>query len=106
MASVPRLLGRTALTTSYTDIYVVPAGKKALIRQITLSNPTASAKTFYVRNAGVSAEPLISVVVDANSNYDWYGYLHLIAAEALEAYSSDASAATAVWVMGDELTLG
>lgn len=106
MASVPRLLGRTALTTSFVDIYVVPTGKKALVRQITLSNPTASAKTFYVRNAAVAAEPLISVVVEANSNFDWYGYLHLLAAEALEAYSSDGTASTAVWVMGDELTLG
>lgn len=106
MAAIPKLLARGYLANSLSDLYVVPVGKKALVKQIIICNLTAVDRTFTIRNAGVGAEALFEqFAIPAYTNHIANVYIPMLANEALEGSASTFDVCS-YWITGDELTLG
>lgn len=95
-----RLSGPSALTGAAVIQYTVPAGRKALVRQIHVENGTAAPINFTC-SVGVDAAGTRladAKPVPANDFIDMYLYLPLAAAEDIRAFGNVLTMTT----MGDE----
>ena len=100
-----RLYGPAQPGTSSTTLYTVPASTTAILRNIRISNTTATAATITMSiGADAAATRLMSgVSIAANSVYDWSGFIVLATTETLRALQGT-SAALTVTVSGVEVT--
>ena len=114
MARTPkRLAGPALVATGPATIYTVPASTKTIIRQIHISNPTASPVTFTMSigadAAGTRLYSSFSIPAQAagvTSNIlDLWCYYVLEAAEIFQVAAGTNNVLT-ITVDGDELTLG
>lgn len=85
-----RLYGPAQLTAATVTLYTVPAGRKALIRHIHISNPSAAAVdlTLSVGADAAGTRLFDGRPIPADDVYDWYGFLPLAAAEDIRAHGS------------------
>lgn len=95
-----RLYGPAALTGAAADLYTVPAGRVALIRQIHVENGTAAPINFTCSVGADAAGTRLADAkpVPANDFIDLYVYLTLAAAEKIQGLG----AALAITIMGEE----
>ena len=98
-----RLYGPTALTAAAADTYTVPAGRRALIRQIHVVTTSALDVPFTcsVGADAVGTREASAKVVPANDFIDLYVYLTLEAAEKIQAFAGT-TAVLILTLMGEE----
>ena len=98
-----RLYGPAQLTNAAVDTYEVPAGRRALVRHIHISNPSAAAVdlTLSVGADAAAARLFDGYPIPADDVYDWYGYLPLAAAEKIQALGST-TLVLVIEISGDE----
>lgn len=114
MARIPkRLYGPAAVATGPATVYTVPALTKTIIRQIHVSNPSASPVTLTLSvgadAAGTRLWSTFSIPAAAagvvNSVQDWFQYLVMDAAEILT-LSAGTNNILVIVITGDEIVLG
>jgi hypothetical protein len=91
-----RLSGPTLLTAAAVTQYTVPASTTAILRNVHVSNETATAATFTMSiGADAAGKRLFTAFpVAGNDVVDWSGFIVLAAAEIIQAFSGTASALT------------
>ena len=102
-----RLFGPAALGNATATKYTVPAGLATVIRHIHVSNPSAAAVDLTL---GIGADAAGTRLFDgypipADSPYDWYGYLPMVAGEIMPAHASVA-ATLVIEISGEETVAG
>lgn len=108
-----RLYGPAQIATGPTTVYTVPALTKTLVRQLHISNPSASAVTFTlsVGADGVTTRLFTTYSIPAaaagvtDSVRDIFLYLVMDAAEILT-LSAGTNNILVIVITGDEITLG
>lgn len=104
--AIIKLVAPTAMSaTLTTNVYNPSANTKAILRQIHVVNKTAGAVTFslWVGGTGANAagtELFNAQSVGANSVYDWYGALSMVAADFLVGGAAAGTSLT-ITVMGE-----
>lgn len=95
-----RLYGPAALG-ALGDLYTVPAGRKALVRHIHISNPSGAPVdvTLSVGADAVGTRIFDGFPVPADDVYDWFGFLPLAAGEKI---AGSGGAALVIEISGDE----
>lgn len=93
-----RIYGPAQPATTNATLYTVPALTTVVVRNIHICNTTATAATINlaIDAAATTAAScwLEELSIPANSVYDWSGFLHLDAADTLQALQGTASALT------------
>ncbi len=98
-----RLAGPAQVSNAAATKYTVPAGLRAVIRHIHISNPSAAAVDFTL-SIGVDAAAtrlFDGFPIPIDDVYDWYGYLPLAAAELIQAFAGTTNILT-LEISGDE----
>jgi hypothetical protein len=100
-----RLAGPVILSTSGATYYTVPAVTTTIVRNIHVSNATATAATLTLGIGGVTAAQSLyfGLSVPANGSLDWSGFLPLAAGETLQALAGTVTALS-MTVAGVEVT--
>jgi len=91
-----RLSGPTLLTAAAVTQYTVPASTTAILRDIHVANETGTAATFTM-SIGTDAAGkrlFMGFSIPGNQSFDWSGFIVMVAAEIIQAYSGTASALT------------
>lgn len=70
MATVSKVLARTAAATSSTTLYTTPAGSTAVVTNIVIANPTTAAVTATVSLDAVSLVPAVSIAANSVFAFD------------------------------------
>lgn len=93
-----RIYGPAQPGTGNAVIYTVPAATTVVVRNIHICNTTANNATISLAidaSAATAANCWLSALsIPGNSSYDWSGFLHLDAADTLQALQGTASALT------------
>jgi hypothetical protein len=91
-----RVAGPTLLTATAATVYTVPASTTTTLRNIHVSNETATAATLTmsIGTDGAGKRLFTGFTVAANDVVDWSGFIVLAAGELLQAFSGTASALT------------
>jgi hypothetical protein len=91
-----RVAGPTLLTATAATVYTVPASTTTTLRNIHVSNETASAATFTMSiGTDAAGKRLFTALsIPGNQVFDWSGFIVLAAAELIQAFSGTASALT------------
>src|SRR5947207_14806677 len=114
MARIPkRLYGPAQVATGPTTVYTVPALTKTIIRQLHISNPSASAVTITISIGadGVTTRLATTFSIPGaaagviNSIQDWFWYPVMDAAEILT-LSAGTNNILVIVINGDEIILG
>lgn len=92
----PTKLGQAAITTGVTTLYTVPASTRALLKEFSIANTTASAinvRVFLVPSAGSAATSnafLYDVAVPANNTLQYDGVQVMNAGETIQVQAASA----------------
>jgi hypothetical protein len=70
MATVTKVLARTAAATSSTTLYTVPASTTAIVTNIVVDNTSASAQTFTINLDGVALLSAAPIAANASAFFD------------------------------------
>lgn len=70
MAVVSKVLARTAAATSNTTLYTTPSGSTAVVTNIVICNPTASAVTASLLLNGIDLLGSVSVAANTSAFFD------------------------------------
>lgn len=93
-----RIYGPAQPGTTNATLYTVGAAATVVVRNIHICNTTANDATISLAINGTAATAancwLSALSVPSNSSYDWSGFLHLSAADTLQALQGTASALT------------
>lgn len=93
-----RIYGPAQPGTTNATLYTVPSATTVVVRNIHICNTTATAATISLAiNAAATTVAncwLDDFSIPAGSSYDWSGFLHLSAADTLQALQGTASALT------------
>lgn len=106
MARTPkRLAGPAQVSNAAATKYTVPGATTAVVRQIHVSNPTASPVDFTLSIGTDAAATRIfdGLSIPADSVYDHYCYHVLAAAEIIQAFAGTNNVVT-LTIEGDEYT--
>jgi hypothetical protein len=91
-----RLSGPALLTAAAATQYTVPASTTTTLRNIHVSNETATAATFTMSiGTDAAGKRLFTALsIPGNQAFDWSGFIVMAAAEIIQAFSGTASALT------------
>ena len=98
-----RMAGPAQVSNSTATKYTVPGSTIAVVRHVRVSNPSGSAATFTMSVGADAAGTRLfdAYSIPANSVYDWYCYLVLVAAEIIAAHSGTNNVLT-LTISGDQ----
>lgn len=98
-----RLYGPAQLTNAAADLYTVPAGRKALVRHIHVSNPSGGAVGFTLSVGADAAGVRLfdNKQIAAGDVLDFYCYLPMAAAEKFQGLGST-TLVLVIEISGDE----
>lgn len=102
-----RMAGPAQVSNAAATKYTAPATRKAIIRQVHISNPSGSAVTFTMSIGADAAGTRLfdAFSIPAGTTYDWFGYAVVDSSEIVQAFAGTNNVLT-LTIFGDESVLG